>query len=77
MLAYNLKMITIKLYDLVWRRKIKGYELAEATGLSTATISKLMQGENIDVKLSTIDKLCNFFNCDLTDILEYNAKSNN
>ena len=64
-------MITIRLYDLVWRHKVKGYELANATGLSTATISKLMKGENIDVKLSTIDKLCNFFNCGLLDILEY------
>ena len=50
-------MIIIKLYDLVWRHKVKGYQIAEATGLSTATISKLMQGENIDVKLSTINKL--------------------
>ena len=54
-------MIIIKLYDLVWRHKVKGYQIAEATGLSTATISKLMQGENIDVKLSTINKLCHLF----------------
>ena len=67
-------MITIKLYDLVWKHKVKGYKLAEATGLSTATISKLMKGENIDVKLSTIDKLCKFFNCELLDILEYNKE---
>ena len=64
-------MITVKLYDLVWRHKVKGYQLAEATGLSTATVSKLMRGENIDVKLSTINKLCNFFNCNLSDVLEY------
>ena len=64
-------MITVKLYDLVWRHKVKGYQLAEATGLSTATVSKLMRGENIDVKLSTINKLCNFFICNLSDVLEY------
>ena len=64
-------MIIIKLYDLVWKHKVKGYQIAEATGLSTATISKLMRGENIDVKLSTINKLCEFFNCKLSDILEY------
>ena len=64
-------MIIVKLYDLVWRHKVRGYQIAEATGLSTATISKLMQGENIDVKLSTINKLCNFFNCNLSDIIEY------
>ena len=65
-------MITVKLYDLVWRHKVKGYQVAEATGLSTATISKLMKGENIDVKLSTIDKLCKYFNCSLWDVIEYN-----
>ena len=64
-------MIIVKLYDLVWRHKVRGYQIAEATGLSTATISKLMQGENIDVKLSTINKLCKFFNCSLPDIIEY------
>lgn len=64
-------MIVVKLYDLVWRNKVRGYQIAEATGLSTATISKLMQGENIDVKLSTINKLCKFFNCTLSDIIEY------
>ena len=64
-------MIIVKLYDLVWRHKVMGYQIAEATGLSTATISKLMQGENIDVKLSTINKLCKFFNCNLSDIIEY------
>lgn len=64
-------MVIIKLYDLVWRHKVKGYQIAEATGLSTATISKLMQGENIDVKLSTINKLCDYFNCNLSDIVEY------
>ena len=64
-------MIIVKLYDLVWRHKVRGYQIAEATGLSTATISKLMQGENIDVKLSTINKLCDYFNCNLSDIVEY------
>lgn len=70
-IRYNKQMITIKLYNLIWKYKVKGYQLAEATDLSTATISKLMKGENIDVKLSTINKLCNYFHCDLKDILEY------
>lgn len=64
-------MIIIKLYDLVWRHKVRGYQIAEATGLSTATVSKLMRGENIDVKLSTINKLCKFFDCELSELIEY------
>lgn len=64
-------MITIKLYELIWQHKVKDYQVAEATDLSKATISKLVQGENIDVKLSTINKLCNYFKCDIKDIIEY------
>ena len=64
-------MITIKLYELIWKHKVKGYEVAEATNLSKATISKLVKGEDIDVKLSTINKLCNYFECDISDLIEY------
>ena len=63
-------MIIVKLHELLWQNKIKGYELAEHTGLSKATISKLVKGENIDVKLSTIDKLCSYFKCSLDEIIE-------
>ncbi len=66
-----LNMITVKLYELIWQHKVKGYEVAEATDLSKATISKLVKGENIDVKLSTINKLCNYFKCDIKDLIEY------
>jgi len=64
-------MITIKLYELIWQYKVKGYQVAEATDISKATISKLVKGENIDVKLSTINKLCNYFKCDIKDIIEF------
>lgn len=64
-------MITVKLYELIWQHKVKGYEVAEATDLSKATISKLVKGENIDVKLSTINKICNYFKCDIKDVIEY------
>ena len=64
-------MIIVKLHELIWKHRIKGYELANATGLSKATISKLVKGENIDVKLSTIDKICKYLKCELKDVLEY------
>ena len=64
-------MIIIKLHELIWQRNDKGYKVAEATKLTPATISKIVRGETTDVKLSTINKLCNYFNCELNDILEY------
>ncbi len=64
-------MIKIKLHELIWQNNVKGYEVADATGLTPATISKIVRGETSDVKLSTINRLCNFFGCKLEDILEY------
>ena len=63
-------MIKIKLRELIWQANVKGYEVAEATNLTPATISKIAKGDT-DVKLSTINRLCNFFRCELSDILEY------
>lgn len=64
-------MIVIKLHELIWQRNVKGYEVANATNLTPATISKMVRGECVDVKLSTINKLCNYFKCELDEILEY------
>ena len=67
-----LNMITIELYELIWLHKLR-YQAAEATDISKATISKLVKGENIDIKLSTINKLCNYFKCDIKDIVKYKS----
>ena len=64
-------MIRIKLHELIWQNNAKGYEVANATKLTPATISKIVRGETVDVKLSTINKLCNYFKCNLNDIIEY------
>lgn len=55
----------------MWKNKVKGYELAKATGLSPATISKLVRGDNTNIKLETIYKICKFFNCKIEDMIEF------
>lgn len=62
-------MIIVNLYNIGWRRKITRKELAEAIGVSPTTITKLTKGEHVDVKLSTLEKLCDFFNCSIHEIL--------
>ncbi len=64
-------MIIIKLDDLLWQNKMTSKMLAEKTGLGTATISKLRNGKNINVKLNTLNTLCKYFDCSVSDILEY------
>ena len=62
-------MIIINLYNIGWRRKITRKELAKAINVSPTTITKITKGEHIDVKLSTLEKLCDFFDCSIHDIL--------
>lgn len=66
---YNVMMIIINLYNIRWRRKFTRKELSEAIGVSPTTITKLTKGEHVDVKLSTLEKICEFFECSVKDIL--------
>ncbi len=67
-------MIVIKLDDLIWQRKTTAKEIAKATGLGCATISKLRNSKNTNININTLDKLCEYFNCKLTDLIDYVPK---
>lgn len=62
-------MIIINLYNIRWKRKFTRKELSESIGVSPTTITKLTKGEHVDVKLSTLEKICEFFDCSIHDIL--------
>lgn len=64
-------MIEIKLDDLIWRHRVTADKIAKETGLSKNTISKLQNAKNLNVSLATLDKLCEYFDCKISDILEY------
>jgi DNA-binding Xre family transcriptional regulator len=63
-------MIKSKLHDLLWQMRITQKELAKGTGLAESTVSKLVHGDE-DCRLSTIDKVCNYLQCKLTDVIEF------
>ena len=63
-------MIKSKLHDLLWQMKITQKELAKETKLAESTVSKLVRGDK-DCKLSTIDKVCNYLQCKLSDVIEF------
>jgi putative transcriptional regulator len=64
-------MIVIKLDDLIWERKTTADAIAKATGLGSSTISKLRNSKNANISINTLDKLCKYFNCKLTDLIDY------
>ena len=63
-------MSIVNLFKVKWNKRYTGKELAEASGLSTTTITKLMKGEHVDLKLSTLEKIAKFLKCSVKDILE-------
>ncbi|MCQ2755083.1 MAG: helix-turn-helix transcriptional regulator [bacterium] len=64
-------MIVIKLDDLMWERRTTAEAIAKATGLGSSTISKLRNSKNTNISINTLDKLCRYFNCKLTDLIDY------
>lgn len=62
-LCYN------KLWKLMIDKKINKTQLHKITGLSQSTITKLAKNENVNTDV--LQKLCNYFKCDISGIVEY------
>lgn len=64
-------MIVIKLDDLMWQRRTTAEAIAKATGLGSTTISKLRNSKSVNISIHTLDKLCKYFDCKLTDLIDF------
>jgi len=64
-------MIEFKLDDLIWQHRTSAKDIAKATGLGTNTLSKLRNSKNTNISFKTIDKLCEYFDCKVSDLFEY------
>ena len=64
-------MSVTKLDDLIWERKTTAKNIAKATGIGSSTICKLRNSKNTNISINTLDKLCKYFDCKLTDIIDY------
>lgn len=64
-------MIEFKLDDLIWQYRTNAKEISKATGLSTNTLSKLRNSKSANIGIKTIDKLCEYFDCKVSDLFEY------
>ena len=56
------------LFKLLVDRDMTKTDLCKVTGFSSATLAKLSKGEPLS--LSSIEKLCVFFRCQVQDIVE-------
>ncbi len=64
-------MIKIKLSDLLGKNKMTQKALSEATRIRPATISKMYYEECKRFDVSQLDRICQAFNCEISDLLEY------
>ena len=62
-LSYN------KLWKLMIDKNINKTNLHDITGLSTSTITKLSNGENVNTEV--LERICKSLNCNIEDIVEY------
>ena len=69
-------MIKIKLSDLLGRHKMTQAALARATNIRPATISKMYYEESKRLDISQINRICNVFNCEISDLFEYIPDNN-
>ena len=64
-------MIVFNLDKLLIERKMQSVELAQELGCTVQTISRIKTGKIRAFRIETINELCEFFQCQPGDIIEY------
>lgn len=58
-----------KLWETMKQKNISTYQLREHCGIDSKTVRRLRANENMETK--TLNKLCNYLQCNLNDIAEF------
>lgn len=67
--------IVIKLDVVLADRKVKSKDLAAHIGITEANLSLLKQGKVKGVRFETLEKICEYLQCQPGDLLRYEPKS--
>ncbi len=54
-----------------WGRRVTLSELAKSTGISRMTLSRMIHNQGYSTVTSHLDKLCQFFECELHELIRY------
>ncbi|MFA6313588.1 MAG: helix-turn-helix transcriptional regulator [Sterolibacterium sp.] len=68
--------IVVQLDVMLARRKVKSKDLAEYVGITEVNISLLKQGKVKGVRFDTLERICDFLDCQPGDLLVYVPDSN-
>ncbi|OGT31771.1 MAG: transcriptional regulator [Gammaproteobacteria bacterium RIFCSPHIGHO2_12_FULL_35_23] len=69
--------IIVNLDVMLAKRKVRSKELAEVIGITEQNLSILKTGKAKAIRLSTIDMICKYLNCQPGDILKYENEEDN
>ncbi len=63
--------IIVNLDVMLAKRKVRSKELAEAVGITEQNLSILKNGRAKAIRLTTLEAICKYLNCQPGDILEF------
>ena len=63
--------IIVNLDAMLVKRKVRSKELAKFVGISEQNISLLKTGQVRGIRFNTLEKICEFLDCQPGDLLEY------
>lgn len=64
-----------KLDDLLEKKNISKNKLMKDTNTDFKVIQRLSKGELVRIDIIVLARLCNYLNCEITDIFEFKNKS--
>lgn len=63
-------MIKINLAEIMAKNKIRTIQkISDQTGISRTTLTALYYGTSTGIQFSTLDRLCQFFNCHIDELI--------
>jgi len=65
--------IILRLDVMLAERKVRSKELAEFVGITEANLSLLKQGKVKGVRFDTLEKICEYLQCQPGDLLRYDT----
>lgn len=64
-------MINFKIKELLEKNNMSRYKLEQYTNLSYRRVNDYYFGRVKDIKVEELEELCNLFNCNTQDIIEF------
>ena len=69
--------IVINIDVMLAKRKMRSNELAKAIGITEQNLSILKTGKAKAIRISTLNAICNYLECQPGDILEFTPQDTN